>query len=406
MEIRTNKKYGPRIAALVAASAIAGSMPTTAFAMVATKPDENYAVGEKPRPDINKSLSPEFAYSEEKWAALKDNVLEYGELADLVHEYNPTVRSNRSTYNDQKGKNLNDAYSDFLDAIEDIWDTTDTSDDVAWASARFQAGLLRQQADNSYQDADMEKIQYDQAEAGLIYQAQQFMVTLEQSKYTIENLESQRNLLQAQYEAAVARQVSGMATQTDVLTAQKSVQDQDKAIVSARKSADDVHRGLCLMLGWPVNGQPEIQAVPQPDLNRINAMNPDADLETAIANNYDVKYYEKKAGNLTSQYLIDSNKASIEDARNKVAKSLKAQYNTVLTTRDTLGASMAALEVAAVNLNTATAQRAVGQITDLEFQNVQNAYISAKNSVETNKLQLLLAMETYDWNVKGLTTSN
>ena len=42
-------------------------------------------------------------------------------------------------------------------------------------------------------------------------------------------------------------------------------------------------------------------------MNRIASMNPEADMETAISNNYDVKYYEKKAGNLTSQYLIDSN---------------------------------------------------------------------------------------------------
>ena len=31
-------------------------------------------------------------------------------------------------------------------------------------------GVLQQQADNNYQDADMEKIQYDQTEAGLVYQ--------------------------------------------------------------------------------------------------------------------------------------------------------------------------------------------------------------------------------------------
>ena len=35
--------------------------------------------------------SPEFAYTEEKWASLRDNILEYDEIPDLVHEYNPTV---------------------------------------------------------------------------------------------------------------------------------------------------------------------------------------------------------------------------------------------------------------------------------------------------------------------------
>ena len=31
---------------------------------------------------------------------------------------------------------------------------------------------------------------------------------------------------------------------------------------------------------------------------------------------------------------------------------------------------------------------------------------AAKNDVNTKELQLLLALEAYDWNVKGLTTSN
>ena len=107
----------------------------------------------------------------------------------------------------------------------------------------------------------MEKIQYDQTEAGLVYQAQQLMVTYEQSRYNMENLQSARNLLKAQYEATVARQAAGMATQADVLSALKSVQDQDTAILSAQKSADNVHRSLCLMLGWAVDAkieQPEL----------------------------------------------------------------------------------------------------------------------------------------------------
>ena len=243
-----SRRYGYRMAAAFTAFAVAGAAPMTAFARNQSKPDEDHLIAEPPAPDINKDLSPEFAYTQDKWASLRDNVMEYGELEDLIHEYNPTVRSNRSTYKDQKGKDLNVAYDDYMDDIEAIWDNADDEDDIAWATARFQVGLLQQQADNNYQDADMEKIQYDQTEAGLVYQAQQMMVTYEQSKYTMENLQSARSLLQAQYEAAVARQAAGMATQSDVLTALKSVQDQDSAILAAQKSADNVHRNLCLML--------------------------------------------------------------------------------------------------------------------------------------------------------------
>ena len=84
--------------------------------------------------------------------------MEYGELADLIHEYNPTVLSNRSTYKDQKNKNLNDIYDDYMKDIDDIWDQADNADnDVTWASLRYSAGLLTKQADNNYEDAEMER---------------------------------------------------------------------------------------------------------------------------------------------------------------------------------------------------------------------------------------------------------
>ena len=46
--------------------------------------------------------SPEFAYPPEKWGTLRDNVMEYGELADLIHEYNATVINNRQEYDEYR----------------------------------------------------------------------------------------------------------------------------------------------------------------------------------------------------------------------------------------------------------------------------------------------------------------
>lgn len=405
--MKENRKTGYRLVSLMTAAALAAAAPLNVFA-AQNHPDDNaYQAPEAPAPDYNRDLSPDFAYSAEKWASLRDNVLEYGELADLIHEYNPTVRSNRSTYKDQKGKNLNDVYQDYMNDIDDIWDQADAAeDDVTWASLKYTAGLLTKQADNNYEDADMEKIKYDQAEAKLVYQAQQMMISLEQSSYNMEDLESAKGLLEEQYKMTQAQAAAGIATQMDVLTAQKAVQDQETNILSAQKTRDNVHRNLCLMLGWSADGQPDIKAVPQPDVSRIDTMNPQADAETAVANNYDVKYYEKKAGNLTSEDLQASNRASIQNAKDTAVRSLKTQYNTVLTTRDSLNAAQTKLAVEQANLDKAAARQAVGQITALEYQSAKNAYTSAKNDVNTKELQLLLSIEAYDWNVKGLTTSN
>ena len=70
------------------AALLAVSFPMNALAAANSPDDNTYQAPEAPAPDYNKDLSPEFAYTADKWASLRDNVMEYGELADLIHEYN------------------------------------------------------------------------------------------------------------------------------------------------------------------------------------------------------------------------------------------------------------------------------------------------------------------------------
>lgn len=404
-----NRIYGYRTALLLAASAIAGATPMTAFADGYSKPNDNYAVAQPPAPDISKDISPEFAYSPDKWASLRDNVMEYGELADLIHEYNPTVRSNRSTLSDQKKQNLTEINDQLLDNARDLWDEASNADSDSYtgrmqaAQLNFAGDTLARSADQNYMDADMYQITYAQTEANLVFQAQQLMATYEQSAYTMSNLNAGKALAQASYDGTAARRSVGMATDADVLTALKNVQDMDANIQSAQKSADNVHRSLCLMLGWGPSAQPEIEAIPAPDLNRIAAMNPEADREEATANNYDVRYNEQKLKNLSSEDMIASAKATLEDDKNKVYSSLKTQYNTVLDAKEALDSANQKLQLETVNMNGASVKSSAGNMNAEELLSQQNAYTTAKNNVETDKMQLFLAMEKYDWIKKGLT---
>ena len=155
--MRDNRKRPGARRGLVVLTAcvLAGITPVTAFA--AKRPDDNLSDVEAPRPDVNKDLSPEFAYSEDKWAALRDNVMEYGELADLIHEYNPVVRSNRESYNDMRSKTLNDVYQEAMDAAQDLWDQAgDSDDDSMRATLNMQGNTLAKSADDLFADARRE----------------------------------------------------------------------------------------------------------------------------------------------------------------------------------------------------------------------------------------------------------
>ena len=132
----TVRNPGMRLRILCLAASLSVSLPVTAWA------------------------SPEFAYSTEKWASLRDNVMEYEELADLIHEYNATIINNRLEYDDYRGKSnddLKNAYQDVADHLYDasdkMMDTTD-EDQPGYGSVAANAALSRVQAEQNQDTAD------------------------------------------------------------------------------------------------------------------------------------------------------------------------------------------------------------------------------------------------------------
>ena len=141
-------------------------------------------------PPLEAIASPEFAYPPEKWAALRDNVMEYEELADLVHEYNATVINNRLEYDEYRGKSRDDlknAYQNLADSMyqasDDLLDSVN-EDDPGYGRVAAQAALSRVQAEQNQDLADaqnedgaIKKLEYEREEAALVQQAQTKMIS-------------------------------------------------------------------------------------------------------------------------------------------------------------------------------------------------------------------------------------
>ena len=85
------RKKITRLSTILTASILSAALPITALAAKNSPDDNTYQPKDVQTVDYKKSMTPDFAYSAEKWASLRDNTMEYGELADLIHEYNPTV---------------------------------------------------------------------------------------------------------------------------------------------------------------------------------------------------------------------------------------------------------------------------------------------------------------------------
>ena len=85
----------------------------------------------------------------------------------------------------------------------------------------------------------------------------------------------------------------------------------------------------------------------------------------------------------------------------EVAVSMTKLYNAVLQKESDLLSAKQTLEIENVNTATAERQFALGMLSKMELMQKQNARLSAEVNVRAAELNLLQAVETYEWAKKG-----
>ena len=354
--------------------------------------------------------SPEFARSAEEWAKLRDNVMEYDELAGLIHEYNVTVQNNQRDFNEKKNKTSDEIAQDYRDAADAIRSSMSGEDDagsiLSDAMSDAQALTLEQQADDSVEDSEIFKMTYDQTEKTLVSNAQANMISYHQKVLDLELKQKNRELLAATYDSVALKMNNGMATQMDLLTARENLQNADAAILTAQSDLENTRQKLCVMLGWRYDASPEIMGIPSADLNRITAMDPSADKEKALENNYTLRINRKKLANSSSNSKKESLQMTIDDNIQRIGASVDSAYKNVIQAQTAYQQASVALDAASKNMEAAERKMTIGTISRLDYLSQQYAYLQAQTAMKNADMDLFQAMESYDWNVNGLASAS
>ena len=354
--------------------------------------------------------SPEFARSAEEWAKLRDNVMEYDELAGLIHEYNVTVQNNQRDFNEKKNKTSDEIAQDYRDAADAIRSSMSGEDDagsiLSDAMSEAQALTLEQQADDSVEDSEIFKMTYDQTEKTLVSNAQANMISYHQKVLDLELKQKNRELLAATYDSVALKMNNGMATQMDLLTARENLQNADAAILTAQSDLENTRQKLCVMLGWRYDASPEIMGIPSADLNRITAMDPSADKEKALENNYTLRINRKKLANSSSNSKKESLQMTIDDNIQRIGASVDSAYKNVIQAQTAYQQASVALDAASKNMEAAERKMTIGTISRLDYLSQQYAYLQAQTAMKNSDMDLFQDMESYDWNVNGLASAS
>ena len=385
------RKPGMRLGMLCLTASLSVSLPMTALA------------------------SPEFAYSTEKWASLRDNVMEYEELADLIHEYNATIINNRLEYDDYRGKSnddLKNAYQDVADHLYDasdkMMDTTD-EDQPGYGSVAANAALSRVQAEQNQDTADsmnedgyVKKMEYDRQEASLVKEAQTKMNSYWQKAKQTPALEEAARTAQSQYESMGVKAAQGMATQAELLAAQEKVEAARAAIETNEKEQDALRRELCVMTGWSYDAEPEIREISIPGIEEVDRIDLAADKEKAQETNYSQAANERRLKHTGNGNQFDVMVRKVESGLQHIEADVEARYKQLKQAQSDYIQAEGEYQVEARSAQAAERRYQLGAISKNEYLQQQGGLASKESARDIAGLKFRQALEDYRWAVNGL----
>lgn len=367
------------------------------------------------------AVSPPFAYTEEEWARLRDNVLEYEEIPNLVDEYNVIVQNNDVTYNGMRSqKTSEDIREKMEESIDSLYEAADQMEDMmsdpmmalltnSYSQVMYSANTmnssalqLEQQLD-SYVTMDRAtvKFQLDNVQAMLTATAQDLMISYEKLLLNQDMVKKSRELLESVLESTKRQKELGMATDNAVLSAQANLHNLDASLLQIEAGLRSVHQNLCLMTGWKYDASPQIQAVPKADENWQSKIDLAADKKKAVENNYTHNYNKKILENTTAASDKVTLERSLKDEEKSIAQKLTALYDAAVQSQQELEEARRSTQTAKENLESAERQKAAGSIGNLQYLQQKNAYDSAVGSEKLAELSLFQAIEVYHRAVNG-----
>lgn len=355
--------------------------------------------------------SPEFAKSAQEWERLRDNVLEYEEIGDLIHEYNVTVQNNQYEYNTfikdygRTKEDVSSAYRDLADKLEENRTGEDGMGMVSDFQLEQQAKQLREQADDNLEDSKIYYLNFAQAEANLVLSAQSKFLSYYKTQLELESARWKKKELESSYALLQTQQQAGTVTEIEMFRAQEAVQEQEKTIAELEQQMENTRQSLMVMCGWKGSDQPQIEAVPALKWSEIDTIDLEADIQLALENNYTLQINKRKLENAKDTDNQENLKKTIASNERQIQQSVTSAWQNLQTARRTYDQAVSAKELEEQNQSLAAQKYSAGMLTPYEDESARIALQIKELEVQTALLELQESLETYRWNVKGLASA-
>lgn len=352
---------------------------------------------------------------EETWNRLNDQTIEFDELSDLVRYFNPDVKN----IADSAGNELSNqqyVYDEMRMSIRDLNDNAQAMKDLgtkegeeAYMALKGTVKVLDGQAQmldkvikriNSGVNKNVDRYSKTFSSA-----ADQIMIGYSSALANRDVVQKALDLSVAGYEAQSLSQKQGLATEADVLAANKGVLAAQAALAQLDNTIDGLKRSLCLMTGYSADGAVLIGNIPQLDLSTITTLDLEADTAKAIGNNYDLIDSRRGASNKTTTG-IKNKEASISEGEQNLTVTMQSFYQEILQAKAAYDASSTAYEKAVLEKEKADRSYQLGMLSKISYLQAQMAFSQAEGEKQSAYNTLYQAYNTYQWAVNGIVTAS
>lgn len=352
-------------------------------------------------------------YDEETWAKLNDNVLEYDEVPLLVHEFNSSISQVWDTLQDtQEELRQNvEELEGYQFKMEHLTEQATADGDMAGImqymtqdiTLGFVIPAMRKASSSILSRSTMGSLQ--KAENQLTMIVQSLMITYDSTMKQRDMVEQLQKMYDRQYQLTLNKQSQGLATLQDVVTAQSNQLSALSTLQTIDGGLMQMKPTLCSLTGWPADADPEIAAIPEVDLSRIDEMDLEEDTRKAIGNNSELISQRSSAAGKTSAG-VDARLAVLEEGDQKMTIKMKSLYDDVFAKKSAYEGAKAGFEAAQKQADSYARMYEIGFLSEADYLGTQIAYYQKKAAYVSADTALRLAIETYGWAVKGLVNAD
>ena len=287
-----------------------------------------------------------------------------------------------------------------LEAAQAAYDDLEDKEDDDEEQHEFTVNSTRRQTQNA---ADL-----------ICMGAESTYISIQSLQFTHSERERDLAQLERNIEATRVRVSIGAAGQNTL----KSLESQRETVLAAldtiETQVENLKNTLAVQCGYAIGTELVITALPEVAPEQAGGVDYASDLAEALKNSFSIwskedavrqasdDYENNKTNNL---YKFKAAQIELDAEKEKVTVAFRKLYKALEEARTMLGAAQSDWEQAQKTFHVKDTQYKRGMISKLDYLNAQDELETAREAIESAKIDLLTAYNNYEWAKRGVISS-